>query len=268
MQHTNNTDVDETAILRSRLSTTEANLREYIVKLQEVQSRFEDQTKEIYNFRRLLEQEQKRVEYYKKREETTVEKLSTTKEAHDVLKAQIAELSSKLASSEIPAVVEIETARQGAVSAREAREKAQRQLKARDEELAYTREQYQKASSSAAELGEQNTEFVRQVGVLTKKADEVKVELRRMAVDEQTRRTVQENERLKQMLKARDELLEVKEREIKTMRQGRGVAGGTRAATPRSPNPGARGAGSRAASPMPAHGVDRIGALRQAGGAA
>ncbi|KAG8529772.1 uncharacterized protein KY384_005253 [Bacidia gigantensis] len=117
-----------------------------------------------------------------------------------------------------------------------------------ESEVGFVRQQYQAASSAAADLSNELEPLKTEVGELRKKQESNIVENRRLRDEDVTKSLRKEVQRLKQTVKQRDSFVEKLEREMVEIKRGRaGVQTRGSSVQPKSP----RGPGSRGVSPAP-----------------
>ncbi|KAF1986526.1 hypothetical protein K402DRAFT_454184 [Aulographum hederae CBS 113979] len=260
-----------------RIRLLEENNKDISEKLDEAMTRTENDSekmrkmaRELRETKELLRVKDERLEGNAKRVEAVEGRLEAEKAAHNVTTAKLEAAQQSNLSSQDPLVAEVQSlqkkldeAEEMIAKADERAAKAEKRTKSEQEQTEYIRGLYQEARDSAGILGIEHEQLQKSFAKMEKRANEVKIELRKLVLDDTTKATMETNKKLQLVLRDRELLLEKKDNELRTLKNGRGVAGGTRAATPKSPHVGPRG-GSRANSPMPGGG--RVGALRNAGG--
>jgi hypothetical protein len=239
--------------LQATMKAKDARVRDLESALEDVQYRFEEQTsqkrilvRDINELRAQLEITQKQ----KESRDATIEKL---KAENRELKAQLSDAREALKGSTLPDVVAAELLREEAEQAQEGKRKAEKETAVQTSLNGYLSQQYNEASSRAADLANLNNEMESRIKVLEKTASGEIAKARELFQDEQRKRTATENARLKAQINNLTTLLSRKDEELRNKKTGVG----TRASSvPRSPRVGPA---SRANSPIPDR---RIGALK------
>ncbi|MCJ1310710.1 hypothetical protein MMC25_004376 [Agyrium rufum] len=182
----------------------------------------------------------------------TLADLEVSKEARKMLESELAAARAALVSSDIPQISELETLRGTSRDIEAKNASLEKQLKNVQTAFDYTREQYQRVSSTAAEAMSRVSELETELATANKQASDQGMRLRQMNQNAEIEIHKKRIEELECMLEDREDML-------KRKGEGRGRAGmQTRAGSvqPRSPRLGGIGTtgslrGSRQASPLP-----------------
>ena len=130
----------------------------------------------------------------------------------------------------------------------------------------FTRQQYQNASTVAADSASQVMDLESEITTLKSAASDEKRKLRETNFSNDRERYLAHIQQLQGEVASRDAILQRKEEELKTIKRGRGVATRASSVQPGSPRMGGIGAaapGSRGSSPVPGLlSVGRMSALR------
>lgn len=234
--------------LQRELSQARARLREFETGLGILQHRYESRTKELH----LTRQERDRVIESKLSLEQRVEKqredISKLKDERSQLKAELEGVRQELKDGG-GSLGELETAREEI--RRLTRENASLERKADYEknQAEYTREQYQTASTVAAQAGNELRQVRDENEALTRKVQGNAVQLREMNIKNDATRHLARIAELELILASRDDLLRKKEDELRDIRKNRPSTRST-STQPRSPK---WAAGSRPTSPGLGH---------------
>ncbi|KAJ5176833.1 uncharacterized protein N7482_002710 [Penicillium canariense] len=234
--------------LQKVLSQTQARLREFETAMGILQHRYESRTKELH----LTRQERDRLAESKTSLEQRVEKLREEvlklKEERSQLKDTLEQARQELKSAG-GSLAELETAREEI--RRLAKESASLERKAEYEknQAEYTREQYQTASTVAAQAGNELRQVRDENEALTRKVQGNAVQLREMNIKNDSIRHFARITELELILASRDDLLRKKEDELREIRKNRPSTRST-STQPRSPK---WASGSRPTSPGVGH---------------
>ncbi|RDI84458.1 hypothetical protein Vi05172_g5725 [Venturia inaequalis] len=257
-------DSQEMAALRNLLKVTEDNQQTVIgakdarigeleLVLEDLQFRFEEQSKqkrvlvgELNKARNELESTQKQ----KETRDITIDKL---KEERRELQTQLEQARAALTGSANLDIAAAENLRQEVERAQAEKQKAERGLAKSTELSGYLHEVYSQESIKTAQLVSENAEMESRIKVLEKQASGEITKARQQFQDEQKKRTAMENAKLKAQVSNLTILLSRKEEELRNKKAGVGTRAGS---VPRSPRVGPA---SRANSPIPDR---RIGALK------
>lgn len=166
--------------------------------------------------------------------------LATLKAKSAELEANLATASAALVSSSIPAASELESMRLAKAAAEAERDKLERRLASTAQDFEFTREQYQRASSSAAALAEEAGALRAEQEVLRRRAGENVVRVHEIQAASEA---AQLGARIDEVVAEREALrVEVArgQEELARMRAGRGLRSGM--------------GGSRSSSQTPAEG--------------
>jgi len=258
------TSSDEMTALRDLLRATEdrlqatikakdARLDEFDNALSELQLRFEDQTAEKRTLARELTEVRMAFSKVYDQNDSRGNTIDRLKEENREIKEQIIEARAALESSAIPEISELEKLRKEKEQAEQAQKKAEKEAASQSTLTAYLRQEYSDASRRAVEISQENEVQKLKIGALEKTASGEISKVRQMNMDEQHKRVLAENKRLRQDVRNLGFTLQRKEDDLRTRKSGIATRAGS---VPRSPRVGPS---SRAGSPIPDR---RIGALK------
>lgn len=219
--------------LQKDLSQSKARLREFESALSILQHRYESRTKELHQTRqerdRLLEGKtsiEQRVEKQK-------EDLSKLRDERSQLKAELQAARQELKNGD-GSMAELEVAREEIRHLISDKASLERKAEYEKKQAEYTREQYQNASTVAAQAGNELRQ-VREVNeALARKVQGNAVQLRELNIKNDAARHLARITELEMTLASRDDLLRRKEDELREIRKNRPSTRST-STQPRSP---------------------------------
>ena len=234
------------AIIQAAVTSSEFRLQERVSDLEELQTRYEDQYTAYHTLRHEKDDLVEVMARLQIRNETQAVQIETLKEEQKRIVGELQEARTALTLSTVPERAELEKALTDVRELSETQEHLQRKVSSLTTDFEFTRQQYQNASSSAAESASKVMELQGENVELRRKASGQAVRLRELNKTVEEDRLRKRIEQLELMVKDRDQILDRREREVR----GRGVQTRAGSVQPRSPKPSSR-AGSRAASPLP-----------------
>ncbi|KGO63979.1 Histone deacetylase complex, subunit 2/3 [Penicillium italicum] len=251
----------EKAQFQTELARANLRFQEMEKALGVLQHRYESRTKELHATR----QERDRVAESKPSLEQRVEKqketISSLKEERAELKRELEEARQALKNGG-GSSAELETAREEIRRLVKENSNLERKAEFEKNQSEYTREQYQTASTAAAQSGTQNRHLAAENEKLKRKAESNAVQLRELHMKDESARHLARIEELELTLAARDEFLRRKEDELREIRKNRPSTRST-STQPRSP----KWANSRPTSPGVGHNGNGNGGLGGRGSA-
>ncbi|KAL9083884.1 MAG: hypothetical protein Q9165_008354 [Trypethelium subeluteriae] len=214
---------DAMSILKAstELRDLSSRTKELHKALEGLQLRFEDQRTELTQTYYLLDTTKTALEKAERRLETQAQTLTTLRTERATLRTDLDSARTTLLTTAAPPIAELETLRAAVRTAESSAAASTKRLETQSAELAYTRTQYQTASSAAAELGSEVADLRADAARLTQRAEGHALQLRQTAVGAVTAATASENERLRVQLGEREALLRRKEDEIRVLREQR-----------------------------------------------
>ncbi|KAJ5381461.1 uncharacterized protein N7496_003889 [Penicillium cataractarum] len=245
MKTTHDTEKEQ---LQRELLQTRARLQEFETALSILQHRYETRTKELH----LTRQERDRLTEGKTSMEQRVEKqredLFKLKEERSQLKAELEGVRQELKNGG-GSLAELETAREEIRRLTSEKASLERKAEYEKNQAEYTREQYQTASTVAAQAGNELRQAREENEALTRKVQGNAVQLREMNIKNDAVRHLARIKELELILASRDDLLRKKEDELREIRKNRPSTRST-STQPRSPK---WAASSRPTSPGVGH---------------
>jgi len=246
------------AELRSRIELMEGRLEETAKALDELQYRFEDQRHELNVLREERDAALASKAQLERRNEMMASEVGKLKDERSALWVEVKEAKTALQTSAIPQVAELENARSEAKKALIEKASLERRLESMSRDFEFTREQYQTASTAAAEAASEASDLRQENEMLRRKASEQALRLRQLNIDSAIEQYVARIGELESTLSQTENLLKRKEEELKIQVRGRGMT--TRASSvprspksysrPGSPNPASMATGRRSLHPL------------------
>lgn len=244
---------EATQVAKAELASKEKALRVARKTMDDIQNRFEDQSKEVRALKRSVQTAvEEREKFYQR-------SIAKNDEIAD-LKKKLEEALALSRRAENPSIAEFAALRDRRDILEEKTKRLESTVRSKEGEIDFFRGQYQERDSNLREATLRNRELEEQVSRLSKEAD-----VNKLALQEKTQNNYYSNmearcKRLEQEKASLQALVKKQALDLeKATRQRPGV--GTRAnSVPRSPRLGARAPGSRGGSPMPAN--SRVGILR------
>lgn len=243
--HMKTTNAAERESLQASLAAVQTRLQEKEKALEALQHRYESRTQELHKTRRERDQlseaklaSERRVE--KQKEELGKLKDERTELRHDLEKAR-EELKTGGGN-----VAELESAREEIRRLTKENASLQRKAEYESKQTEYTREQYQNASTVAAQAGNETRQLREENETLKRKVAGDVTRLKELNVKGDSERHLSRIAELESTLSNRDDLLRRKEEELREIRKNRPSTRST-STQPRSPKWNA--ANSRPTSP-------------------
>ncbi|KAK8173403.1 class II histone deacetylase complex subunits 2 and 3-domain-containing protein [Phyllosticta citrichinensis] len=247
--------------LREDLAYTKHRLEEFERALEECQATNEDQKDVILGLRQELSDNKAEVAKASERIEKQTDIISKLKEDKVTLEESLAEARTALETSAIPEIAQQDRVRRERDEALKSVEKLKRAQENQSREMDFIREQYQSASSSAAECSAEKNSLTQRVRDLERMVASEVERAKKLSLSSANQAWRDEVDKLQAQLRDRDDMIRRQSEELKTMRPRQGV--GTRAGSvPRSPRIVGGGPGSRGGSPAPSGLGGRVERLR------
>ena len=226
----------------------EAQIQDLANALSGVQTRYEDRNTEYHILRHERDDLVAAAAVADQKRDALTTEIAKLKMERNVINDELKAAKEALLSSSIPEISELERLRTETASLIQDKASLERRVHSMNETFEFTRQQYQRASTSAAEAVSRASELEAENTTLRQKASGEAVRLRQLNITNAIVVEQQENERLKMESDELKELLRKKER-------GRGVTTRTGSVAPKSPrlggSPGRSRAGSRAPGSRP-----------------
>ena len=245
------------------LATKQKQLDEHVLSLEALQHRYETRMKQSHAEKNSLQKLQAEKDVVQKRLEKSLADNLALKEQQVRQMAELATSRQELVAGG-GAMAEVEAARAEARSHLEKNASLEKSIANIRRDFEFTRQQYQEASTAAAENGSRVLELESENAQLQRQATDEKRKLKELNFKADVQRYLSRIDELELMLQTRDTMLQRKEDELKAIRKGRGVSTRGTSVQPGSPKP----SGSRGGSPAPGllapgvHAPNRASALR------
>ena len=224
------------ATLSDSFTKKELLLQDHSSALDDLQTRFEKRNTAYHLLRhennKIMEDAALAVEAADRKQETLTNKITSMKELQQKLEAELKETRGKLAGSSVPEIAEMEKLRSENRELAQAKAALERKVQSITEDFNFTREQYQLASTAAAEASPRIADLEREVASLRIKASGETAKLR------QTNERHEIEQHRASVEKASAEIEDLKE-QLRRKERGRGMATRTGSTAPRSPRLGA-----------------------------
>lgn len=238
--------------LREYLEEKEARLEDMTVSLSRLQHRYETRTNDFHRLRRekaILESD--RLASNNKKERVSTENLSLRDERRQ-LQEQLQTARTDLKEGG-GTTADLEAMREAHNKLEKERDSLLKSNENIRKDFEFTRQQYQLASSTAADLASQLSEKEAENAKLAKQASDEKRRLRELNTIEHEKQHRAAVIRLEEQVASMEKLLIKKEDELERARRGRGVQtrAGSAQPQPGSPRLVGRSGDSRGASPIP-----------------
>ena len=245
------------------LAKKQKQLDEHVLSLEALQHRYETRMKQSHEEKNSLQKLQVERDVVQKRLEKSLADNLVLKDQQARQKAELATSRQELAAGG-GTMADVEIARAEARSLLEENTSLEKSIANMRRDFEFTRQQYQEASTVAAENGSRVMELESENVQLQQQARDEKRKLKELNFESDVQRYLSRIDQLELMLHNRDIMLQRKEDELKAIRKGRGVSTRGTSVQPGSPRP----SGSRGASPAPGllapgvHAPNRASALR------
>ena len=228
----------------AREEAVQAQLQEHMSALHGVQTRYEDRNTEFHILRHERDDLVATAAIADRKRDALNAEIAKLKLERNALNEELKTTREALLSSSIPEISELERLRTETASLAHGKSSLERQVQSLEETFEFTRQQYQQASTAAAEAVSRASELEALNTILRRQASGDASRLRQLNITNAIAAEQQENERLKAENDDLKELLRKKER-------GRGVTTRTGSVAPKSPRLGASPGRSRAGSRAP-----------------
>lgn len=245
MKAAHNTEKEQ---FQRELSQTKARLQEFETALSILQHRYESRTKELHQTRQERDHLSEGKTSMEQRLEKQKEDLSKLRDERSQLKSELEGARQELKNGG-GSLAELETAREEIRRLTSERASLERKAEYEKNQAEYTREQYQTASTVAAQAGNELRQVRDENEALTRKVQGNAVQLREMNIKNDAARHLARITELELILASRDDLLRKKEDELREIRKNRPSTRST-STQPRSPK---WAASSRPTSPGIGH---------------
>ncbi|KKY15875.1 hypothetical protein UCRPC4_g06061 [Phaeomoniella chlamydospora] len=252
----------EISDLKASVEGTLVKLEETSMELRKLQLRYETRTREVYTSRRQI----KKFEVDKEADAARRAKLmadnGTLKEEKRKLQTELSEVRSALKEGGGTAA-EIEIAKEQVRQLEKEKSTIEKSYNNMKKDFEFVRQQYQNASTAAAESASQVQGLEEEINHLKIAASDEKRKLKETNFTNDRDRYLNHISQEQALSFSLNAQLQRKDDELRTMRRGRGVQTRANSVQPGSPRLGGIGPGSRGSSPVPGLlSVGRMSALR------
>jgi chromosome segregation ATPase len=224
---------DEINQLRMTLSNVQTRLEERDKMLESLQHRYETRTKAFHQVRKERDSHADKLAKAEQRVEKQQEEIAKLKDERTQLKQDL-EAARKDLKTEGGNVAELEAAREEIRRLTKENASLERKSEYERKQAEYTREQYQNASTAAAQSGMEIRQLKDENQELKRKIAAEAVKLKEMKLKSDETRHLQRAIELEMTLVSREELLRRKEDELREFRKNRPATRST-SSQPRSP---------------------------------
>lgn len=233
------------AELQNTIKTTQQRLQEHVDALSDLQYRYETRSTDLHTLRSERDAAVAASALAHRRYEAQSVEINRLKQQQRATETVLKDARTMLLPSAVPEVGTLESAKAEIVQLAADKVQLEKRLASLTKDFDFTRQQYQLASTAAAENGYALSELQTEASALKVQASGEAARLRQLNMSTENQVHLERAKQLEATLKERDEILHKKEEELRDLKRGRGLA--TRASSaPRSPR-----LGSRASSPMP-----------------
>ncbi|KAI9729671.1 MAG: hypothetical protein M1818_008424 [Claussenomyces sp. TS43310] len=246
--------------LRHGIKTLESHLEDRVSAIRKIQPKYQETLNERAKFQAERDAAIAQAKLMTERMETRLGDIAKLKEEKVTLMRELSELQNLITSSAIPEIVELERLREEVKHSKAEKEKIEKRMGSLSRDFEFTRDSYQKASTSAVDLANELTEARLEISILQRKADENSLRIAEIQRDSELQQKGERISELELLLADREMELWRKGEELKAKTNGRRETRGT--SVPRSPHlvsgamsprrmPIGVGNGSRQNSPAP-----------------
>ena len=257
--------VAETTKLKASLFASQNQIQNMTIEFRKLQHRYETRTKDVHTMRHSINKHGQEKAAEAIRRDKILSDIQGLKEERRALQEQLVAARATITGGGGTSA-DIETAQQQIRLLQKENASLLKSNENMKKDFDFTRQQYQNASTAAAESAAQNTELEEEVSKLRITASEEKRKLKEMNFTKDRNRYLDHIERSDATIRTLEKTVQRKEDELRTAKRGRGVQTRASSAQPGSPRLVGVGAGSRGSSPVPGGlTVGRMSALRNEG---
>ena len=233
------------AELQKTITTTQQRLQEHVDALSDLQYRYEARSVDLHTLRSDRDAAAAATALAHRQIDSQRAEIEKLKAKQQVLERDLKDSRTVLMSPTVPEVAALERAKAEISQLLADKAQMEKRLVSQTKDFEFTRQQYQLASTAAAENASALFDLQTEVTALKIQATGEAARLRQLNMSTENQAHLERARQLEATLKEREDILQKKEEELRELKRGRGLA--TRASSaPRSPR-----LGSRASSPMP-----------------
>jgi chromosome segregation ATPase len=224
------------AELRQSIKNLEEDLKDQKATIKKIQPKFLQALNDRGRFESERDAARSRVKILTERLDARNAEVSKLKEVTVALKIELTTVRSALANSSVPEAAELAKAQAEINTLQADKERLEKRISTMQRDFEFTRESYQKASSAAAELGNELSVLNDEKNNLRRKASENMIRIAEIQRSNETKEREARIEELEAQLKDRELELWKKHEELKARTNGRRETRGT--SVPQSPRMG------------------------------
>lgn len=233
------------AELEHTITTTQRRLQEHVDALSDLQYRYENRLTDLHTLRSERDAAVTASARARSLHETQSLEMDRLRQQQGALEIALKDAQTALVTATGPEAAALESARAQTIQLAAEKAQLEKRLGSLTKDFEFTRQQYQLASTAAAESASALSDLQMEASALRGQASGEAARLRQLNLSTENEAHLERARQLEATLKERDELLQRREEELRDLKRGRGLA--TRASSaPRSPR-----LGSRASSPTP-----------------
>ena len=226
-------------------------VKDYEAALSDLQYRFEEQVKELRQVRAERDAALNTKSNLDRQREARLSELTSLREERNGLQTLLGAAQTALQSSSIPEIAELAKTKASLREVTRERDRLEKRLTSITHDFDFTRQQYQAASTAAAEASSEVNTLQEAAVLLTERASGEAAKARSLTANDADSQHLARIRQLERLLKEREEILARKEEELRANSRAKGVVTHP-GSVPRSP----RRVISRASSPnVPPHPV-------------
>ncbi|KAG9234408.1 hypothetical protein BJ875DRAFT_461588 [Amylocarpus encephaloides] len=223
--------------LRLQNQTLNEKFKELELNISEIiQPKYQDALNDRNRFEQQVDKANKRATFLQEKAETRTADFTKATEAQKKSEEELTTARALLSASTVPEIAELHKARDEIRTLQLKNEKLEKKCKVTEDDQAFIRDQYQTASSQAAEALRQNREYEEEFQTLREKVDENNVRIHEIYHGSEIKQHLQHIEELKAEKEEIRKELDKKTEELKALMNGRRPTRGT--SVPRSPRLG------------------------------
>lgn len=230
--------------LRAKVKTLDMRLDDYAKSIRKIQPKYRESIKERGEFETECRNAQAKANTLAQRIEARVVDINKLKEEKVILESNLTVARAALSASDIPQVAELAKAQDQIRDLEAEKARLEKRMSSMQKDFDFTRDSYQQASTSAAELAHELSELKSTMVTLERKASENTLRIAEIQRSNESKEREERIAELEALLKDRETELQRKNEELRAKTNGRRETRGT--SVPRSPR-----MGTGAMSPRP-----------------
>jgi chromosome segregation ATPase len=236
---------DETNVqLRQKVIELERRVDDYDATLRKIHPKYREAIRERGDFELSRNAAQSQAAVLTERIQARISEIESLKEQKKSLETELASSRTALGNSPIPEVAELAKAQEAIRSLEDEKARLEKRIASLQKDFDFTRDSYQKASSSAVEAMNELGEMKEKMVELKRKASDTTVRIAEIQRSNANKENIERIQELESLISDREQELKKVHEELKVKTNGRRETRGT--SVPRSPR-----MGSGAMSPRP-----------------